>query len=61
MLDATEQTLSQIGSGEVKLEDGLDRLETELTEIVKNAGFLTQPTGAEGDRAWQCATGPMSC
>ena len=40
MLDATEQNLSQIGSGDVPVKDGLDRLQGQLTEIVKKAGFL---------------------
>lgn len=40
MLDATEQNLSQIGSGEVPVKDGLDRLQSQLTDIVKKTGFL---------------------
>ncbi len=40
MLDATEQILSQIGSGDMQAKGGLDRLQMQLTEVVKKAGFL---------------------
>jgi ABC-type glycerol-3-phosphate transport system substrate-binding protein len=40
MLDAVEASLGQIGAGEVAPAAGLGRLQTRLTEIVREAGFL---------------------
>ena len=40
MLDAVEQSLAQIGSGDVEVTAGLDRLQSQLTDVVKKAGFL---------------------
>jgi len=40
MLDAVEATLGQIGAGNVAAAAGLGRLQTRMTEIVRDAGFL---------------------
>jgi multiple sugar transport system substrate-binding protein len=40
MLDAVEPALAQMGSGDVKVDEGLDKLQAQVTEVVKKAGFL---------------------
>jgi multiple sugar transport system substrate-binding protein len=40
MLEVTERILSEVGSGAVAAPAGLDRLQGELTRVVREAGFL---------------------
>jgi multiple sugar transport system substrate-binding protein len=39
MLPITEKYLSQIAAGTIRPQDGMDKLNAELTEVVKKAGY----------------------